>query len=499
MRIKRSPSLLDKRNKQPPRKHNTMQLHPTLKWLCAIPLALMPALAQADDKPVKVYILSGQSNMVGIGQVGPMGASRMNTHVSDEKDAEAGAMLSIFRGEYDPAADYDTMEPVETHHVRLGYWPHTGFDGIDGPSVSIARAFIRIDRTGEFSFRTTSNSFMEVNGEVIYRSVEGEDEDVSKRIVLEPGTHPIKVTFLGNARSNLSHSIWDVPGTLTTLVKEQGKFPYLLDEDGEWRSRDDVWYRGVVTAGANKWLAPGCGANDGQIGPELGFGHMVGNHHDEPVLILKTSQGNRSLAWDFLPPGSQRFEVGDTVYAGYKDPKSSWPKGTDPEQGSWYAGKQYDDCVSAAKEVLANFDESFPHWAGRGFEIAGFGWFQGHKDTGSDVHANRYEQNLVNLIKSLRQDFDAPDAPFVVAVGCGNEGREGNGLVIAEAQLAVCGSSGKYPDFKDNVITVETRDYFPKAEDSPRSQGFHYHQNAGTYMQIGEAMGRGMVELLKGQ
>ena len=74
---------------------------------------------------------------------------------------------------------------------------------------------------------------------------------------------------------------------------------------------------------------------------------------------------------------------------------------------------------------------------------------------------------------------------------------EGFGLTVAEAQLAVDGGKGKYPEFKGNVRTVETRDFFPKVEDSPKNQGFHYHQNAGTYMQIGEAMGKGMLELLK--
>lgn len=459
-------------------------------------LVAITGSALAAEKPVKVYILSGQSNMVGIGQVGPMGASRMSTFVSAESDAEQGSILSIYEGEFDPAVDYDKKEAKETHTVRLGYWPHTSFPSIEGPSVSIARGYIRIPRVGEYSFRSTGNSIMEVNGKVMHRSVEGEDV-INERVKLEAGSHPITVTFLGSARSNLSHSIWDVPGTLQTLVADDRKFPYLMDKDGNWVSRDDVWYRGVVTAGANKWLAPGCGANNGQIGPELGFGHRVGNFHDDPVLILKASQGNRSLAWDFLPPGSERFEIGDTIYAGYKDPKSSWPKGTEPETGGWYAGKQYDECFDAAKDVLAKFDESFPHWAGRGYEIAGFGWFQGHKDAGSEVHANRYEQNLVHLIKTLRKEFDAPEAPFVVAVGCGSEGREGNALTVANAQLAVCGSTGKYPEFKGNVITVETRDYFPDPEQSPRNQGFHYHQNAGTYMQIGEAMGKGMVELLE--
>jgi alpha-galactosidase len=85
----------------------------------------------------------------------------------------------------------------------------------------------------------------------------------------------------------------------------------------------------------------------------------------------------------------------------------------------------------------------------------------------------------------------------VVAVGCGNPGREGLGLKVAEAQLAVDGDTGKHPEFKDNVKTVETRDFFPDPEKSPKNQGYHYHQNAGTYMQVGEAMGKGMIELLK--
>lgn len=183
----------------------------------------------------------------------------------------------------------------ETHPFRLGYWPHKGLDvKIEGPHFSIARGFVRIDRKGEYSFRTTGQSVLKVDDTLVYRDVKGE-ENVALRKILEPGTYPIEVTFLDTPRTNLTHHIWDVPGTLTTLVKEEGEFPYLLDEAGEWRSRDDVWYKGVVTAGANKWLASGCGASSGQLGPELGFGHKVGDHHEAPVLLLKASQGNRSL------------------------------------------------------------------------------------------------------------------------------------------------------------------------------------------------------------
>ena len=226
---------------------------------------------------------------------------------------------------------------------------------------------------------------------------------------------------------------------------------------------------------------------------------MIGNEHDQPVLLLKASQGNRSLGWDFLPPGSKSFEQDGFIYAGYQDSPDRWQKGTQPKSINLYAGKQYDDCFSAAHEVLDNFDQEFPHWKGRGYEIAGFVWWQGHKDQGSVVHAERYEQNLVHLIKTLRKEIDAPQAPFAIAtIGFGGWEMSGNALTVADAQLAVSGANGKYPEFKGNVATVEIRDFWRDAEQSPRNQGFHYNQNAETYMLVGEALGGVMVKMLKG-
>jgi len=461
-------------------------------------LLLTTAAYAAEQPPVKVYILSGQSNMVGIGEVGPGGMSRFNTYVSAEEDAEQGSTLSIYAGEYDPDVNYDQRKPIETHQVRLGYWPHQSFPTLDKPCTSIIRGYIRIRRPGRYSFRTSGDSFLEIDGEEVHRRNPGE-EQVTKIVKLNEGTYPIKATYFGRSRSYLAHSFFDLPGSLFAVVKEQGKYPFLLDDDGEWASRDDVWYRGVVTAGANKWLSVGCGAGDNKIGPELGFGWELGDYHEKPVLILKTSQGNRSLGWDFLPPGSERFEHDGYVYAGYKESPSRWEKGTDPEPIGWYAGKQYDDCVGAAKEVLADFDERFPHWKGRGYEIAGFAWWQGHKDTGNDAHAQRYEQNLVNLIAALRKDFDAPHAPFVIAtIGFGGFEMGGNTLAVAQAQLAM-NDYEKRPEFRGNVKTVDIRKFWPRADESPKNQGYHYHQNAETYWNVGQAMGQGMVELLEGK
>lgn len=464
-------------------------------------LGLALFTGRTDEKPVQVYILSGQSNMVGIGQATPGGATRYNTYTQpDDKSEQAqGCTLSIYSGAYDPSIDYSTRKPVETHQVRLGYWPHASFPKIEGEQTQIARGYIHIDKPGRYSFAGNSNgSLVKIDGKIACdRLTDGKAKP--KIIRWDKGTYPIEVIFNGVGQSNLTHAFYDVPGSLYTVVKEEGKYPHLLDDNGEWASRDDVWYKGVVTAAANQWLSIGCGAGSTKIGPELGFGWVMGDYHEEPVLILKASEGNRSLAWDFLPPGSKRFEVDGTMVAGYKDPKSTWPKGQTPAVGGWYAGKQYDDCFNTAKEVLANFDTHFPMWKGRGYEIAGFVWWQGHKDSGSVIHQQNYEKNLIALIKALRKDFNAPQAPFIV----GTVGFHGWDLPeafqpIAKAQLAVSDYE-KHPEFKGNVKTVETRDFWKPAEESPMNQDYHYNQNGETYYLIGDAFGKGMVELLQGK
>jgi hypothetical protein len=99
------------------------------------------------------------------------------------------------------------------------------------------------------------------------------------------------------------------------------------------------------------------------------------------------------------------------------------------------------------------------------------------------------------LIKALRNDFDAPSAKFVCAtLGQTEKGAAGNDGLILNAQLAVDGDSGKYPEFKGNVATVYT---------NPISMGGasngHYGGNAETYMNVGEAMGKAMVELIRSE
>jgi alpha-galactosidase len=323
-------------------------------------------------------------------------------------------------------------------------------------------------------------------------------------------TKPVQVfILLGQSNMVGLGKVTGPDGSLEHAVKAKKKYPYLVDAAGAWTARDDVRYVRVMVGRAggmqvfnDEWLKAG-GRN---LGPELGIGHPLGDAISAPVMLLKSCIGNRSLGWDLLPPGSPRTLHDGKVYPAYKERPDSWA--ADPAKGvetppplpwvdkkgkpiDWYAGKQYDYDVANAKRILADLKKHYP--GASHYEVAGFFFWQGEKDGGNAAHAAEYEANLVRFIRRLRQDFETPRAKFVLAtLGEAVKGSGGNGGKILEAQLAVDGESGKHPEFKGNVATVYAH---------PLSKGgsgnSHYNGNAETYMEVGEAMGLAMADLLK--
>ena len=444
------------------------------------------------NKPVKVYILSGQSNMVGMGDIWG-GSTRWGKEFKNPT-------VSIYPGKYSAETDYDKLEPIETLKLEAfgGVQPTPYPKG----GTAVVRGKIRLDQSGIYEFNSgyggSSYNIMEVDGQEVYRKEPGK-EAVHKSFRFKARkSYPFKITYLTSNANGLGWIVrTDIPGLLTTLVKEDKKFPHLIDEDGNWTVRNDVIYKGVISATGQGPLKVGIQGNT--IGPELQFGHIMGYYHDEPVLLIKASIGNRSLGWDILPPGSERFTYDGRTYAGYKDTPDSWVEGQPKKEVNWYAGKQYDEYTAAIHDVLKNFGKLFPQYKAQGYEVAGFVWWQGHKD-GNAAHASRYEQNLVNLIHSWRKEFNAPESPWVTAtIGFDGWKLKDHHLTVANAQLAVTGENEKYPEFKGNVLTVETRDFWRDVKVSPKNQGYHYNRNAETYMLVGDALGRGMVKLLEGQ
>ena len=317
---------------------------------------------------------------------------------------------------------------------------------------------------------------------------------------------PVKVIIIMGQSNTLEMGRvkGDKEGTLEYAVKTEKLYPFMVDDAGNWTTRKDV--RNVHTMGSggpggrggvrrNDWLT----VSGGKIGIETGIGHQLGNALDEPVLILKSSIGNRSLGWDLLPPGSPRHEVETTdkksgkkitlVTPAYNDKVRypSWTKGEVPEppKHNWHAGLQYEGDVARAKAVLKDLDKYYPD--GKGYEVAGFLWWQGDKDRYNAAHSAMYEKNLNQLFKALRKEFNAPKAKMVVAtLGQTNkDSASGNEKMIIDGMFAFANA------YKGDATIVYTH---------PLSQGGasngHYGGNAKTYMNVGLGMGKAMVELM---
>ncbi|MFM2170463.1 MAG: hypothetical protein RI957_692 [Verrucomicrobiota bacterium] len=488
-----------------------------LSSLVMAALALAPSATAAEiniprtdgktadhSKKIKVFILMGQSNMVGMGDI-----AGGNTAW---RPSLKNTVMSVYEGAYAADQDYDKRKALETIEMPLDKDWTLPAPADKSARTCILRGEIQPKEPGVYEFSpgygASAINIMEVAGKEVYRCEPGQPP-VRKAFTFEAGkSYPFKVTYITDQVANPG---WmtrtDVPGTLGTLVKQQGKYPYLLDEKGQWSERKDVYFYNALTKKCSPLSAL---SNNGgnTIGPELGFGLVIGELLDEPVLVLKSCIGNRGLGWDLLPPGSPRFLEDGKIYAGYHEKPPVWD--ADPAKGidtppppfvdkagkpiEWHAGLQYDLDLANAKAALAELAKLYPEYKGQGYEIAGFAWWQGHKDQ-SDVYAKLYEKNLVNLIKALRKDYNAPNAKFVLATGCGNTGRESFGLQIAEAQLAM-NDAKKHPEFSGNVKCIDSRDLWREPAVSPRDQGFHYNRNAETYMEVGLRLGHAMADLL---
>lgn len=93
--------------------------------------------------------------------------------------------------------------------------------------------------------------------------------------------------------------------------------------------------------------------------------------------------------------------------------------------------------------------------------------------------------------------FGKPKLPVMMAtVGFNGDQMSGNTLVVHAAQMAV-GDAAKHPGFAGTVRTVDTRPFWRTVAQSPGDEGHHYNRNAETYTLVGDALARGMIELLE--
>ncbi len=279
-------------------------------------------------------------------------------------------------------------------------------------------------------------------------------------------------------------------GSIENLIKDPDKanaYKHIVDKDGGWIVRRDVriYYernRGGLKKGG---LTVGFGANDEKIGPEFQFGHIMGDYYDEPVLLIKTAWGGKSLAVDFRSPGA-----GNITFPINKKLKEKIDK------GDVVVGRYYRDAMAKVHEVLRDLGQHFPEYEGRGFEIAGFCWHQGWNDGCDEEFSKEYERNMPIFIRDVRKELGVPDLPFVIA-NSGFGGHVPHGGVVGRLQKMVQPAQAAAARDVENVQCVDTRDFYRPEDESPgRGDIEHWFSNAESYFLIGDAMGKAMKHML---
>ncbi|UCG46236.1 MAG: hypothetical protein JSU94_12100, partial [Phycisphaerales bacterium] len=412
-----------------------------------IPAQLPDPDGKAPDtgKPVRVYILAGQSNMVGMGNISgarcryagiyltadpaapkgpmyiyPVGNYKISPHgvyVSADPKAEKGATAAIYKGDYNPDTEYDKAKPAKIVKVALGV-AQGKLPTISGPHTVVVRGFVDVPESGSYTinpgYGDSTYNVMELDGNVVYRKNVG-GQAVKQKVALEAAKrYAFKVTYFKGGSTAFWTSQEDLlgKGDLEIVTRRDKKFPHLVDDKGEWTVRNDVYFQEARINFKGSPLSPT--SNGRAIGPELGFGHVMGTYHDEQVLLIKTAMGNRALGFDFRPPSSGRT-----------DPENKWES------------LEYKLMVEGVRKTLDQIDRIVPGYKGQGHEIAGFVWWQGHKDSFTPKLIDEYEKNLVNLINDVRREFKTPRMPAVIAtVGFGGHNMADKFLKILNAQMA---------------------------------------------------------------
>lgn len=299
-----------------------------------------------------------------------------------------------------------------------------------------------------------------------------------------------------------------------TDAKTKDLFKHLRTGDA-WTVRDDVF---IKFLGRNGGLTTGFGS-PGRTGPELEFGHMMGEHFEEPVILIKAAWGGHSLYQKFRSPSAgmpaddvlnaELEKAQERVKKNNEKNKKNDPLPTMDDIKAPY-GMSYRNMHKEVEETFANYETLFPALKGKKLEIAGFVWFQGFNDMFGDHAPGQYADNMKHFISDVRKDFKNPQLPFVIAA-IGNNGSKpaaGGMLAVSGAQM----SMNEVPEFKGNVKAFRTdvlvdktaekvfpgwKDHFEEWKLVGSDRPYHYLGSAIWYTRIGHGMGEAMQELLK--
>ncbi len=301
------------------------------------------------------------------------------------------------------------------------------------------------------------------------------------------GAKPLKVFILagqsnmeGHARVETFDYIGDDPATAPLLKMMRGADGKPAVAENAWISYLTGHHEGNANGVGTGKLTAGYGArgsnptqDGGKIGPEFTFGLAMDAALNEPVLLIKTAWGGRSLNTEFRPPsaGPYVFSEAQIAQMQKQDKDIEEEKANKAKE----TGRFYRFMIDHVKSVLADPKRVCPAYqSADGYEISGFIWLQGFNDLvdggtypngpdGKTRDYSKYSEWMADFIRDVRKDLKAPKMPFVIGV-LGVDGLDAKDGTVAFRKAMAAPAS--LPEFKGNVAAVETAPFWAEELDA---------------------------------
>ena len=292
------------------------------------------------------------------------------------------------------------------------------------------------------------------------------------------GAKPLKVYILAGQSNMQGHAHERTLSVVGLDPKTAPMLKEIQNPDGTAKVHDKIWVSSIGSSESEKVgkLTVGFGPEKGgpKIGPELTFGIYMQKFVNEPIVIIKTAWGGKSIHTDFRSPSAGPFVFREEEIENFK--KQGKDVAKIKAERAQATGHYYRLMMEYVQKVLSDLKRVYPGYkASDGYELAGFVWFQGWNDmVNRGVYPKRdqpggydqYSEVLAHFIRDVRKDLKAPKMPFVIGVmGAGGAvakytpDKKRYAGIHQNFRNAMA-APAKLPEFQGNVAAVWTENYW---------------------------------------
>jgi alpha-galactosidase len=286
---------------------------------------------------------------------------------------------------------------------------------------------------------------------------------------------PLKIFLLAGQSNMEGHAHVRTIEHLAMQEESRPLMEAMVQPDRTPKTHPLIWISSLNSQGIQSGpLTIGYGATKEKIGPELTFGYFLQQRLGEPILLIKTAWGGRSLHTDFRPPSAGPYQFSETEKERLR--REGKDLGEVERQKQEATGVAYRAMVAHVQAVLDRIDKEVPFYDRQGgYELAGVAWLQGWNDMvdgtvyperGQPGGYDEYSKLLAQWIRDVRRDLGVPNLPVVIGVmGVGGptalyDAEQKRYAAIHQTFRDAMAAPASLPEFQGRVIALRTEAYW---------------------------------------